>query len=114
MRISYNWLKEFVEFDLPPDELAHELTLTGTEIERVEHLPVPFKGVITAKITSLERRKDLAICQVNAGRGKFTVACGAPNVGDGLLVPLAPPGAFLPGGRDDGVLIPPALSHSTS
>jgi phenylalanyl-tRNA synthetase beta chain len=103
MRISYNWLKEFVEFDLPPDELAHELTLTGTEIERVEHLPVPFKGVITAKITSLERREDLAICQVNAGGGKFTVACGAPNVEDGLLVPLAPPGAFLPGGREIGV-----------
>lgn len=103
MEISYNWLKEFVEFDLSPDELAEKLTLTGTEIERVEHLTPPFEGVITAKITSLKKKEKLAICQVNTGGDEVMVVCGAPNVESGLLVPLALPGTLLPGEREIGV-----------
>ena len=99
MRISYNWLKEFVKFDLSPEELAERLTLTGTEIERVERLTPDFQGVVTAKVSSLSRKGRLSICRVDRGGDVVTVVCGAPNVEEGLVVPLALPGALLPGGR---------------
>ncbi len=100
MRISYNWLKEWVKFDLPPEGLAERLTLTGTEIEKVEHLTPNFKGVVTARVNSLSRKGKLSICQVDKGGDAVMVVCGAPNVEEGLLVPLALPGALLPGGRE--------------
>ncbi len=103
MRISYNWLKEFVKLDLSPDELAERLTLTGTEIEKVEHIFPQFKGVVTARITSIEKRNKLTICQVDGGGASVTVVCGAPNVQSGQIVPLALPGALLPGGRKIGI-----------
>ena len=101
MKISYNWLKEYVDFDFSPQALAQQLTMVGIEVEEIISLLPEFKGVIVAKVLSVNRHPNadkLTICQVDTGRENLQVICGAPNVAQGQIVPLAPPGTRLPNG----------------
>jgi len=89
MRIPYEWLKEYVEVELAPEDLAHRLTMAGLEVERVEY---PWPGIITAQITWLERIKGsdhLTATRVTTGTEELSVVCGAPNIKRGDKVPLA-------------------------
>src|SRR5579863_9546188 len=90
MRIAYEWLKEYVDIEISPEELAHRLTMAGLEVDRVEY---PWPGVVTAQITWLERIKGsdhLSATRVTTGRGpELSVVCGAPNIKQGQKVPLA-------------------------
>ncbi|QAA75981.1 MAG: Phenylalanyl-tRNA synthetase beta chain [Candidatus Bipolaricaulis sibiricus] len=100
MRASLSWLSEYV--DLPPvtvEALAERLTLAGLEVEGITALLA--EGVIVARVAEVEphpKADALAVCQVEIGSGTRTVVCGAPNVAAGALVPLALPGARIPGG----------------
>lgn len=101
MRISLNWLKDYVKIDLSPGELAHHLTMAGLEVEGIDPLGQSIKGVIAARVISFERhpRADrLFICHMETGRGVVPVVCGAPNLTEGIMVPMALPGAELPSG----------------
>jgi len=98
MKISYNWLKELVDFDLKPEELCKVLTFLGVETSIVGG-GTNWTGVITAKV--LERQKHpnsdhLSICKVNDGTKDYQIVCGAPNVDAGQTIPLATIGAVLP------------------
>ncbi len=102
MKISLEWLRQFVE--LPPDHavLADILTMGGLEVE--DDLPVapPFTGVRVARVLTTARHPNadrLSVCEVDAGTGAtLTIVCGAPNVAPGVRVPCALVGAELPGG----------------
>jgi len=103
MLVSLEWLREFVDFDLPPTELADKLTMVGLELE--EFVTRPTEGlekVVVGKIVSLERHPNadkLSLCMVDIGSGDpLSVVCGAPNAREGLVAPLAPEGAELPNG----------------
>ena len=99
MKISYNWLKEFVDFDLAPEELCKTLTFLGVETSVVGG-GTNWTGVITAKVLDRQKHPNsdhLSICRVNDGTKDYQIVCGAPNVAAGQVVPLSLIGAVLPG-----------------
>jgi len=105
MRISYNWLKEYVDFSLSPPELAKCLTMAGLEVTDIIYLGPEVENVVVGEILSmkpLSQADRLRICQVSDGKQIFSVVCGAENIKVKDLVPLARVGAKLPGGRRIG------------
>ncbi len=101
MKITYNWLKEYIDFDESPQELADKLTAAGFEVEELSPLVKPFSGVVTGFVEKVEKHPDadkLSICTVTDGSASFQVICGAANVAQGQTVPFAQTGAVLPGG----------------
>ncbi len=101
MQISYNWLKELVDFELSPHELAEKLTSIGTAVESVESVAAKLDNVIIGKVVACDphpRKENLKVCKVELGKDlQTTVVCGAPNVRVGMKAPLALPGAVLAG-----------------
>lgn len=100
MIVTYNWLKEFVDIDLPAVELADLLTMLGLEVERMESRGEGMDEVVVAVVQekSLHPNADkLSLCSVNNGRETLTVVCGAQNFKAGDKVALAQIGAVLPG-----------------
>ncbi len=101
MKISYLWLKEFVDFDLSPEELCTLLRNLGFDTGSVETFGGEIKNVVTARVLSRDKHPNadkLSLCKVFDGKDHFDVVCGAPNVAAGQVVPLARVGALLPGG----------------
>ena len=99
MKISYNWLKNFVDFDLKPEELCKVLTFLGIETSIVGG-GTNWTGVITAKVLEKQKHPNadkLSVCKVNDGTKDYQIVCGAPNVDVGQIIPLAKVGAVLPG-----------------
>ena len=106
MKISYRWLREFVETDLPPAAIADRLVNAGIEVASVQPLVEGLSGVVVGVIEAIEQ--DLGVtpaghhnrlCRVGLPDKTFSVICGAPNAVAGLRTAFAPPGATLPGGR---------------
>lgn len=103
MNISYNWLKQYVDFDLTPEELAAALTSIGLEtgsVEEVESIPGGLKGIVIGKVLTCEDHPDsdhLHITTVDTGapEGPLQIVCGAPNVAAGQTVVVATVGAVL-------------------
>ena len=101
MKVSLNWLKEYIPIDMPTDELAHKLTMAGLEVEGVFERYQYLDSVVVGKITQVSQHPDadkLSVCDVNIGNNSISVVCGAPNVKIGMKTPCALPGAVLPGG----------------
>jgi phenylalanyl-tRNA synthetase beta chain len=104
MKLSYNWLKDYLDFDLTPQQVADAITSIGIEVDSVEEqeeIPGGLKGVVVAEVVECEPHPDsdhLHITKVNAGTGELlTVVCGAPNVAAGQKVLFAQLGTVLPG-----------------
>jgi phenylalanyl-tRNA synthetase beta chain len=100
MIVTYNWLKEFVDFQLNPDELAHRLTMAGLEVDSMDRIGDGFDGVVVARLVSVDKHPDadkLTVCQVDSGTDTVQVVCGASNHKSGDLVALATVGTVLPG-----------------
>jgi len=102
MNISYNWLKEYVNFDLTPDEVAAALTSIGLEtggVEEVQTIKGGLEGLVIGEVlTCVEHPNSdhLHITTVNLGNGEPTqIVCGAPNVAAGQKVVVATLGAKL-------------------
>jgi phenylalanyl-tRNA synthetase beta chain len=100
MKVSYHWLKEYVDVTDSPAVLAEKLTARGLKVEVVEARNPGVSGVIAGRVVSIERHPNadtLFVCQVETGSGRLQVVTGAPNVRAGDLVPFAVPGSRLPG-----------------
>ena len=104
MKLSYNWLKEYLKCDLTPQEVADAMTSIGIEVDGVEEqerIPGGLAGVVVAKVLTCEAHPDsdhLHVTTVDAGGGEpLTVVCGAPNVAAGQKVLFAQIGTVLPG-----------------
>ena len=104
MKLSYNWLKEYLKCDLTPQEVADVMTAIGIEVDGVEEqeqIPGGLAGVVVAQVLTCEPHPDsdhLHITTVDAGSGEpLTVVCGAPNVAAGQKVLFAQLGTVLPG-----------------
>ncbi len=102
MNISYNWLKQYIDFNLTPDELAAALTSVGLEtgsVEEVESIKGGLKGIVTGKVLTCVEHPDsdhLHITTVDLGDGTPTqIVCGAPNVAAGQSVVVATVGTVL-------------------
>lgn len=104
MRVSLNWLREYVDIEIPPHDLAQLLTMTGLEVEGVEPVGQSLEEILVARILSARPHPGadrLFLCEVDTGSDTVQVVCGAPNVKEGVLAPLALPGVRLP----DGTLV---------
>ncbi|OGU04369.1 MAG: phenylalanine--tRNA ligase subunit beta, partial [Geobacteraceae bacterium GWC2_55_20] len=100
MKVTYNWLKEYVDFDLSPDQLADLLTMLGLEVEAMERLGEGFDDVVVALVEEKRQHPNadkLSLCRVNNGSEVLDVVCGAQNFKQGDMVALAQIGAVLPG-----------------
>ena len=102
MNISYNWLKQYLDFALTPDEVAAALTSTGLEtggVEEVESIRGGLRGIVIGKVLTCIDHPDsdhLHITTVDLGDGKETqIVCGAPNVAAGQTVVVATVGTTL-------------------
>jgi phenylalanyl-tRNA synthetase beta chain len=106
MKISLNWLAEFVDVPRDPQELAKKLAMLGLPVESIEHLGGQFSGVVVAEVrekTPHPKADKLTLVKVWDGAGLHDVVCGAPNVpAPGGKVLWARPGARLPGGLEIG------------
>jgi phenylalanyl-tRNA synthetase beta chain len=106
MRVPYSWLREYCDPGVEPGQLAERLAMTGTEVERVGAVgPPSAEGFVVGKVLSAEPHPNadrLRVCTVDTGDGERTIVCGAPNVAAGQTVPVALPGATLPGGHKIG------------
>ncbi|MCA1802552.1 MAG: phenylalanine--tRNA ligase subunit beta [Rhodothermaceae bacterium] len=106
MKISYNWLKQYIDIDLTAEQVAESLTLTGLEVEEIEHIGSNFNGIVVGEVLSVrphENADRLTVCTMNAGTGtNLQIICGAPNVRAGQKVPVAMVGSVLPIKLEDG------------
>jgi phenylalanyl-tRNA synthetase beta chain len=99
MLFSVNWLKKWVDIELPADELAGKLTASGLEVDTVEPVAGPFSDVVVAEITACGPHPNadkLQICTIDHGEPEpVQVVCGAPNARAGIRIPLARVGAVI-------------------
>ena len=102
MNVTLNWLKAYIDFDLSPSQLADRLTMLGVEVESIKQLGTELEGVIVGSVTSVRPHPNadkLVLCQVDIGGTEaLQIVCGAPNVREGMLVPVATIGTTLPVG----------------
>ena len=105
MKITYNWLAQYVDFDWPPEELGERLTMLGLEVEKLERVGGGYEGVVAAEVLSREPHPNadrLSVCRVSDGKGERQIVCGATNFKPGDKVPLILPGNALPASSESG------------
>jgi phenylalanyl-tRNA synthetase beta chain len=106
VKLSENWLREWVNPPVTAAELAHKLNMAGLEAEAEPMLAVLPKGIVVGRILSAAPHPQadrLRVCEVDAGTGeRLQIVCGAANARPGILVPAALPGAVLPNGTKIG------------
>ncbi|HWB62855.1 MAG TPA: hypothetical protein VG603_05035, partial [Chitinophagales bacterium] len=102
MKISYNWLRNYVDFNLSPKDLAEVLTGVGLEVEGIytyESVPGGLEGVVIGEVKECAKHPDadkLSVTKVDAGTGELLqIVCGAPNVAAGQKVVVALVGSTL-------------------
>ena len=97
MQVSLNWLNEFVDLsNVEASQIAHELTMSGLEVESVEDVKPSFTNIKTVKIEKIDAHPNsdrLHLVTVNTGSGLKTVVCGAQNIQEGQVVPYASVGS---------------------
>lgn len=99
MKISANWLKDYIDFKIDvsnANDIAHKLAILGFEPESVEHINKDYQNFVVGKVISCEKHPDadrLSVCKVNVGNEELQIVCGAPNVKAGQTVPVALVGA---------------------
>ncbi len=98
MRVSLNWLKDYVDLTRPAGEIAHLLTMAGVEVAQVNEIGANWAHIYVGRISKLERHPNadrLLLATVDYGREPVIVVTGAPNLAVGVHVPLALAGAVL-------------------
>jgi phenylalanyl-tRNA synthetase beta chain len=103
MKVSLNWLKDYVEINKEIRDYCEIMTHTGTKVESYEVLGEDIKNVVVGKIMSTEKHPDsdhLIICKIDVGKDNLLqIVTGAQNVKAGDIIPVCLDGAVLPGGK---------------
>ncbi|MDA8650807.1 phenylalanine--tRNA ligase subunit beta, partial [Flavobacteriaceae bacterium] len=102
MNVSYNWIKQFIHLDWPAEQAGELLTDLGLEVEGItqhESIRGGLKGIVVGKVLSCSQHPNadrLKCTKVDIGQGTpLSIVCGAPNVAEGLMVPVATIGTTL-------------------
>src|SRR4030043_270090 len=101
MKVSLNWLRDYVEIRMEIKELVNLLTMAGLEIEQAISTGEGFEKIVVGEIGSIRRHPNadrLSLVEARSGEEKFSIVCGATNIREGQKVPLALIGARLPNG----------------
>ncbi len=97
MQVSINWLNEFVDLsNIEVEQIAHELTMSGLEVEGIEEVQPKFTNIKTVKIEKIDAHPNserLHLVTINDGKENKTVVCGAQNIQEGQIVPYASVGS---------------------
>ena len=100
MRVSLNWLQEFVDINMSPEELGKVLTIAGFELEELIDLRANADGVVVGKVIERDKHPNadkLSVCKVDIGADEpLSIVCGASNVRADIFVPVATVGTYLP------------------
>jgi phenylalanyl-tRNA synthetase beta chain len=103
MRVPLGWLREYADIQLSPEQLAERLTLLGMEVKAIEQWGADWRSVVVGELLTVEKHPyadRLHLTTVNVGSGEpLHIVCGAHNIAPGQRVPVALPGAVLPGER---------------
>ena len=100
MKFSEQWLRSWVNPPISTQQMCDQLTMAGLEVDAVAPAAAEFSEVVVARVESLQKHPDadkLNVCQVTDGSETRQIVCGASNVREGLVIPLAKIGAVLPG-----------------
>lgn len=104
MKISLNQLKNYVEINVPVEELCDKMIMAGFEVESIENTGDKIRNVVVARIEEItphENSDHLQICQMNIGKGEnIQIVTGAQNIKVGDLVPAALHDSSLPNGMN--------------
>lgn len=101
MKVTYNWLKELTDINVPAEELASKLTSAGMEVEEIIYQNEHLHDVVVGKILKIEKHPQadrLVVCQVDIGKEIVQIITAATNVFEGAVVPVSLPGADLVNG----------------
>ncbi|MDD3718615.1 MAG: phenylalanine--tRNA ligase subunit beta [Actinomycetota bacterium] len=101
MRVSLEWLAEYVDLPASAHDLAEMLNGSGTAVEAVEEIGEGFEAFVVGRVLEVKAHPSadrLSLCRVDLGGEVADIVCGAPNVRPGMLSPVAPPGSRLPDG----------------
>lgn len=96
LRVSYNWLREYVDTKLSPEEFARRLSLSGPSVERVSRLAESFERIVVGRVEEIKKHPNadkLRLARVNLGSLSKELVCGGSNLKEGMLVAVATPGA---------------------
>ncbi|MGO9206271.1 MAG: phenylalanine--tRNA ligase subunit beta [Candidatus Limnocylindrales bacterium] len=104
MRVPLSWLREYVDVDLSPEALAERLTLLGMEVQAIERRGADWDRIVVGELLAVEPHPGsdhllVTAVRTRPGEPVLTILTGASNVAAGQRVPVAIPGAVLPGGR---------------
>jgi phenylalanyl-tRNA synthetase beta chain len=103
VRVPFTWLREYCDPGLPVGEVAELLAMRSTEVERISIVGPPSPtGFVVGRVIEVQAHPGadrLSVCRVDTGDEERTIVCGAPNVAPGQTVPVALPGAVMPGGE---------------
>ena len=98
MKVPLSWLRDYVDVDLPVDELAHRLTMAGVEAGEIHRIGDWGDRLLVGQVTAIRPHPQadrLRLCRVTTGSEEVEVVCGAPNVDAGHKICFAGPGAML-------------------
>jgi phenylalanyl-tRNA synthetase beta chain len=101
MKVSLNWIKDYVDIQMGIKDLIDLLTMGGLEVEGVISIGEGFEKIVIAEIRSIRKHPGadrLSLVEVRTDEEKFSVVCGATNIREGQKVPLALVGSRLPNG----------------
>lgn len=101
MKVSLSWLSDYIDIRMDAADLADALTMAGLEVDSVTDRYAYLDSVLVGRVAAVNPHPNadkLTICSVETGDRSHMVVCGAPNVSEGLLAPLALPGTVLPDG----------------
>lgn len=104
MRISLNWLQQYIEIPWKPEDLAERLTMVGLEVESIERLGNKYRGFVIGKVLEVKKHPNaerLTVCNVYTGKENIQIVCGAPNVAPGQKVAVGLVGTEVPRNQHD-------------
>ena len=104
MKISMNWIRQYADIPVSPAEYERLMIMHGTGVEGTAYLGEECQNVVVGRVLTCrdhENSDHLHVCTVDVGEGEpLQIVCGAPNVREGILAPVALVGARLPGGHE--------------
>src|SRR5918999_558060 len=108
MRVPLSWLRDYVDFDLPPERLAERLTMLGMEVQSIQRIGADWSSIVVGELLEVTAHPTankllLTSVRVSDADAPLSIVCGGTNIAVGQRVPVALPGATLPGGRQIGV-----------
>lgn len=98
MKVPLSWLREYVDVDLPPEEVAHRLTMSGNEVGSIDVIGGTWDNVFVAQVAAIDPHPNadrLRLATVTLHGEQVTVVCGAPNIAAGQMIAFARVGASL-------------------